>query len=328
MLVTLGKGCCCQIRYVLSVNSHAACIKTIKTVLVVGFPVPLQLRFQVGCLKLQFYWSLVSTNGPKTSIINFEKSGVDMKLLPVPACQVTDSHWKHIFIENWNTVKEKYTPMQCYIRIFLGIIVEYNRTKGGVDCVDQQVAEFNSVRPAKRWPLKVWWIFFMSSIWCTNASMLDACPRFFEDIATFNSFIFWKAQNPNSSLRRDRYLTNLAVQLVTPNVMRRAQAPAINRITRTAMKDFFEGSGIPNSLILDPLCSVPLPPQPNEALPSHGRCVLCLRRKRAVAYVVMPANNSCSQSTPLKRVLAWTVLMCTEISSTNFFPLATLLWFP
>jgi len=35
------------------------------------------------------------------------------------------------------------------------IILEYNRTKGGVDCVDQQVAEFTCVRPAKRWPLKV-----------------------------------------------------------------------------------------------------------------------------------------------------------------------------
>jgi len=97
------------------------------------------------------------------------------------------------------------------------------------------------------------------------------------DIAALNSFVIWKAQNPNSSLKRDRFLTNLASELVTPNVMRRAQATPTNKITRAAMKDFFEGLGIPNPLIPP----IPPPPQPDEALRPNGRCFLCVQPKKS-----------------------------------------------
>ena len=89
------------------------------------------------------------------------------------------------------------------------MILEYNRTKGGVDNADKLVREYSCARRTSRWPLRL----FMNML----------------DIGTINSLIIWmlknKDWNQSKPNRRCRFLLELGKELTNPNILRRASNP-------------------------------------------------------------------------------------------------------
>ena len=89
------------------------------------------------------------------------------------------------------------------------MILEYNRTKGGMDNADKLVREYTCARRTSRWPFRL----FMNML----------------DIGTLNCYIIWMFKNrdwnsgkPN---RRYHFLMALGKELTKPNILRRASNP-------------------------------------------------------------------------------------------------------
>jgi len=89
------------------------------------------------------------------------------------------------------------------------MILEYNRTRGGVDNADKLVREYSCARRTSRWPLRL----FMNML----------------DIGALNAFIIWMLKNKNWNQskrnRRYRFLLELGKELTNPNILRRASNP-------------------------------------------------------------------------------------------------------
>lgn len=89
------------------------------------------------------------------------------------------------------------------------MILEYNRTKGGVDNADKLIREYTCARRTSRWPLRL----FMNIL----------------DIGALNAFIIWMSKNIdwNRGLknRRYRFLLEIGEELTLPNIHRRANNP-------------------------------------------------------------------------------------------------------
>lgn len=88
----------------------------------------------------------------------------------------------------------------------------YNKTKGGVDVMDQMVSKYSTKRKTNRWPLA---IFF---------NMID--------VAALGAFCVYSNLHPNTQKKRSSrrsFLTTLGVELATKNMNTRA---AHNRVTR------------------------------------------------------------------------------------------------
>jgi hypothetical protein len=83
------------------------------------------------------------------------------------------------------------------------VILDYNRTKGGVDTVDQLCSTYSTARKTRRWPMVV---FFREL-----------------DIAGINSFKIFLANNPTKICTRRKYLTDLAMQLMDEHLRVRAK---------------------------------------------------------------------------------------------------------
>lgn len=81
------------------------------------------------------------------------------------------------------------------------IILFYNSTKGGIDTVDQQTANYTVQRRCRRWPLV---IFFQVM-----------------NIAALNSYIVYKFYPKNEVSRRE-FLKMLALSLMKPHLQMRA----------------------------------------------------------------------------------------------------------
>lgn len=79
------------------------------------------------------------------------------------------------------------------------IILDYNKTKGAVDTVDQMRHKYSVRRGTKRWPL------------CVFYNMLD--------IAALNALVIWKEKNPdwnkNKRFKRRLFLEELGISLAT-----------------------------------------------------------------------------------------------------------------
>ena len=79
------------------------------------------------------------------------------------------------------------------------IILDYNKTKGAVDTVDQMCHKYTVKRGTKRWPL------------CVSYGMVD--------IAAINALILWKEKNPNwnqnKPYKRRLFLEELGTSLVS-----------------------------------------------------------------------------------------------------------------
>jgi hypothetical protein len=88
------------------------------------------------------------------------------------------------------------------------MILEFNRTKGGMDNADKLVREYSCARRTSRWSLRLF------------INMLD--------IAALNAFIIWmlknKDWNQSKPNRRYRFLLELGKELTNP-ILRRAYNP-------------------------------------------------------------------------------------------------------
>nr|XP_023677336.1 piggyBac transposable element-derived protein 4-like [Paramormyrops kingsleyae] len=112
------------------------------------------------------------------------------------------------------------------------IILEYNKTKGGVDTLDMCTAKYSCQRRTCRWPVA---IFF---------NMID--------IAAYNAFVIWGELNPTWKQGRRQYrrlfLGELGKALVTPAIEKRERLPrsssaaAIVKATRVLASTSAEGT--------------------------------------------------------------------------------------
>ncbi|CAM4284688.1 unnamed protein product [Leuciscus chuanchicus] len=89
------------------------------------------------------------------------------------------------------------------------VILDYNKTKGGVDSLDQMVAAYTCKRKSNRWPMVVF------------SNMLD--------VSALNAFVLWSEINPawnaGKNFRRRIFLEELGKALVSPQIQRRKSVP-------------------------------------------------------------------------------------------------------
>ena len=101
------------------------------------------------------------------------------------------------------------------------IILYYNETKGGVDCMDRMVQTYSCKREINRWPMS----FFFNMI----------------DVAGIAAYVLWTTKNTqwndNKPYRRRLFLQQLRRSLVDPHLNQRYQNPyAVQRNVRLAMQ--------------------------------------------------------------------------------------------
>ena len=104
------------------------------------------------------------------------------------------------------------------------IVEFYNKTKGGVDDLDQKVCHYTTWRKTHRWSLAVFY------------NMLD--------ISAYSVYVLFNIHPPaqgvdNSSRVRFKFLCSLGDQLLKPNMLLRACYPnGLNLPTKNALKVF------------------------------------------------------------------------------------------
>ena len=95
------------------------------------------------------------------------------------------------------------------------IILDYNKTKGGVDTLDQMCAIFSSGRSTKRWPT--------AAFWCLV------------DIMGVNSFIIFKHYSSNRDIipiqakNRREFIYSLGEELTFPLMISRLDSNSLSR---------------------------------------------------------------------------------------------------
>ena len=97
------------------------------------------------------------------------------------------------------------------------IIKFYNKTKIGVDLVDQMVGTYTCRRQTGRWPLK---LFF---------NLLD--------VAALNAYTIYRQVHPDQQSTggsRRRFLINLADSLILPHMKTKQKIPQLQKATKEA----------------------------------------------------------------------------------------------
>lgn len=169
------------------------------------------------------------------------------------------------------------------------IILDYNRTKGGVDVFDQIIHEYSSKRKTNRWPLA----HFFNLM---DASALAAY------IVWTSTHLQWKTQVAD---RRCTFLKELCENLVRPLIARRMQnLVGVSLETRSAMEIFLPHTVAPDT---DKSEDKSLEPNKNEKRKSvmigqKRRCRLCpytigrQQRQQCERCFVNVCNEHCSKS--------------------------------
>ncbi|XP_041942278.1 piggyBac transposable element-derived protein 4-like [Alosa sapidissima] len=89
------------------------------------------------------------------------------------------------------------------------IILDYNRNKGGVDCLDKLTGTYTCKRKTARWPVVVF------------HNILD--------VSAYNAFVVWTAINPawnhGKPFKRRLFIAELGKALATPSIHRRQHLP-------------------------------------------------------------------------------------------------------
>lgn len=146
------------------------------------------------------------------------------------------------------------------------IITLYNRTKGGVDTVDQLCASYNTSRNSRRWPLT---IFF---------TLLN--------VAGINSRVIYTLNNLNN-VKRKLFLKKLALDLISDGLQQRESNVHLKKELRGTIKRLTNCKQINNP-----------PKQPRTDTPQ--RCSECPRKKdRKTKY----SCQSCSVFLCLEHVV-------------------------
>lgn len=137
------------------------------------------------------------------------------------------------------------------------IILDYNRTKSGVDVVDQLSANYNCARPTRRWQMVVFY------------SLLN--------ISGINSQVIHAANTSEKILRR-KFLEGLALSLIEPHLKVRVQLTNLPKTIRLRISE---------------ICKIPLPQE--EAQQERrllGRCAECGHKKnRKTKYCCRKCNK-------------------------------------
>ena len=148
------------------------------------------------------------------------------------------------------------------------MILDYNKSKGGVDTFDQCIKNYSCKRTTNRWPLSlIYWII---------------------DASEYNSSVCYMMKNPamyQGSQKRRKFLYDLSEELLGPQILRRAQSTDFSRLhkeTRTKIN----------------LClpSEPMVPQAGEGTSKKRRCIKCPRQMdkkttKSCAKCSMPICN-------------------------------------
>lgn len=103
------------------------------------------------------------------------------------------------------------------------IIMDYNRTKGGVDTVDKMCETYNVARGTNRWPMVIFY------------SLMN--------VAGINTFIIYLQNNPNKKISRRVFLEALAYDLINPQLRRRALISSLPRSIRLRLTEICKLDG-------------------------------------------------------------------------------------
>ena len=111
------------------------------------------------------------------------------------------------------------------------IIAEYNRTKSGVDTLDQLVKTYSCKRVSNRWPLAIF--YYMA------------------DVAAYNSSVCFMNKNPHlyiGSQKRRNFLMDLSESLVMPLIQRRASSANFHMLQKDTKSKIGAFVPMPNIL--------------------------------------------------------------------------------
>ncbi|GBP79127.1 PiggyBac transposable element-derived protein 4 [Eumeta japonica] len=103
------------------------------------------------------------------------------------------------------------------------IIMDYIRTKGGVDSVDKMCETYNVARGTNRWPMVIFY------------SLMN--------VAGINTFIIYLQNNPNKKISRRVFLEALAYDLINPQLRRRALISSLPRNIRLRLTEICKLDG-------------------------------------------------------------------------------------
>lgn len=142
------------------------------------------------------------------------------------------------------------------------LILQYNRTKGGVDTMNQIIRTRTCKRKTRRWTLR-----YMFGV---------------IDMACHNAFILHKQNGGN--MTRFKFLKEIAENLTEPYMRQRLDDPRITKKLKASIKIF---------LNLPPEEEAEVPQQPLGRPP--GRCYICPRRadRRAATYCTKCKRGVC-----------------------------------
>lgn len=141
-----------------------------------------------------------------SSIFAYQKNMTLVSYVPKKGKNVLVASSMHYDGQIDTTTEDKHKPE---------IITFYNVTKSGVDSVDQKIAQYTVSRNTRRWPI----VMFYNMI----------------NIAGINGHVVYKSNSQEmNELTKSRrvFLTNLALDLVNPQLQKRATNQHISRDTR------------------------------------------------------------------------------------------------
>lgn len=141
------------------------------------------------------------------------------------------------------------------------IIQFYNSTKSGVDSLDQKCANYSVGRRSKRWPLVIWYALM--------------------NIGGVNAHIIRNAADPQFTLERRQFLIQLGMELIRPQLLRRAQMTNLPRDLRKLVCKFAGTNFVE-------------PPQPQQAL-KRRRCFFCPGDNKYSSCCVKCSKTVCKQ---------------------------------
>lgn len=156
------------------------------------------------------------------------------------------------------------------------MILDYNKTKGGVDNMDKCLAEYSTKRRTNRWPLA----FFYNIL----------------DVAAFAAYIIYVEKNPHlkaSTNRRRMFLHQLSEQLAKPEIEVRANNSRISRIfsTRNAIEAIIGGP----LRIMDAAVGGEEERDSTGRIKTKGNCYICAKRRPTRKTCTLCKRSVCAE---------------------------------
>lgn len=124
------------------------------------------------------------------------------------------------------------------------MIMDYNSSKGGVDCLDKLCETYNCARNTKRWPMVIFY------------SVLN--------ISGINSMVLYFINNDKIRIPRRQYLRELSFHLIESHLRVRTQIQNLPKSMKLRIRE---------------LTKEKLPTPNQENTPTRGRCAYCDRKK-------------------------------------------------